>query len=895
MSTIDVTRLNPALEGRYVIERELGEGGMATVFLAEDLKHHRSVALKVLKPELAAVVGAERFLTEIETTANLQHPHILPLFDSGEADSFLFYVMPYVEGETLGERLARERQLPVDDAVRLATDMAEALDYAHRHGVVHRDIKPGNVLLHEGRPLIADFGIALAVGAAGGTRLTETGLSVGTPYYMSPEQATGDQTLGAASDIYSLACVLYEMLVGEPPYGGATAQAVLGKIISGGPVSPADERRSIPANVDAAIRKALEKLPADRFSAAKDFANALGDASFRHGVSTAAAGVASPWNKVSIGATAAAVVFAALFGWSATQPEAQPELTRLSVALPQGGAGFFDLSADGRTAVYRGATPDGTAAGIWVRRLDQLESTFVRGSSFAGPPSIDPGGSLVAFNSEGPGGIRVESLAGGGGHSVAEDVDSLVSSVLRFDPTGEWIYFQTARAPGRALRLMRVPAAGGPVEEVAVLHDGFVLENHHFDVLPSGDAALVEHKDTGTPAIHLLDFTTGESTFLVAGEYPRYASGHIVFTAPDGPTLMAAPFDPERRELTGSAVTVAERLLAGGGGFRQFTVSESGVLLYSAGSLVAPEYHLTAVSRQGVTTTLDPDWTFDPGGNNRALALSPEGDRMALVIFDNGNYDIWVKQLPGGPLTRVTFSDGWDVRPRWAPDGRLTYLSMHEGAADDMRVSSMNPSGTGTPVELMNSELPFFEALYSPDMKWLLGRTGGQTTAPGGRDVWVMEVGVDTAPRNLLATDFDEKAIDLSPDGRWLLYESDETGRNEIYVRPFPNVDDDKITVSEDGGVMPKWSGRGGEIFYINEDREVVAASVEAAARFRVTDRTRLFELPAGTMFRTGEQYALYDVSPDDQTFYFFVSTIREQAQPELIYVQNWQEGLPGR
>ncbi len=187
-----VTRLNAALEGRYAIERELGTGGMATVYLADDLKHERKVALKVLKPELAAVVGAERFLTEIKTTANLQHPHILPLHDSGEADGFLYYVMPYVEGETLRDRLDRDRQLPVEEAVRIATAVANALDHAHRNGVIHRDIKPANILLQDGEPVVADFGIALAVGAAGGARLTETGLSVGTPFYMSPEQATGD-------------------------------------------------------------------------------------------------------------------------------------------------------------------------------------------------------------------------------------------------------------------------------------------------------------------------------------------------------------------------------------------------------------------------------------------------------------------------------------------------------------------------------------------------------------------------------------------------------------------------------------------------------------------------------------------------------------------------------
>jgi serine/threonine-protein kinase len=202
-----ITRLNAALDGRYRIDRELGEGGMATVYLADDLKHERKVALKVLKPELAAVVGAERFLAEIKTTANLQHPHILPLYDSGEADEFLYYVMPYVDGETVRERLDRDRQLPVKEAVAVAEAVASALDYAHRSNVIHRDIKPANILVHDGNPVVADFGIALAVSAAGGGRMTETGLSLGTPHYMSPEQAAADRELSARSDVYSLACV----------------------------------------------------------------------------------------------------------------------------------------------------------------------------------------------------------------------------------------------------------------------------------------------------------------------------------------------------------------------------------------------------------------------------------------------------------------------------------------------------------------------------------------------------------------------------------------------------------------------------------------------------------------------------------------------------------------
>jgi serine/threonine protein kinase len=269
------SRLVSALADRYRIERELGQGGMASVYLAEDLKHHRRVAIKVLKPELAAVLGAERFVQEITTTAQLQHPNILPLFDSGEADGFLFYVMPYVEGETLRAKLDREKQLGVDDAVGITTEVADALEYAHEHGVVHRDIKPENILLHAGRPMVADFGIALAVSAAAGGRMTETGLSLGTPHYMSPEQATAEKDISVRSDVYSLASVLYEMLAGDPPHLGATAQQIIMKIVTEEAAPVSKVRKSVPPNVSAAVGKALEKLPADRFESARAFAEAL--------------------------------------------------------------------------------------------------------------------------------------------------------------------------------------------------------------------------------------------------------------------------------------------------------------------------------------------------------------------------------------------------------------------------------------------------------------------------------------------------------------------------------------------------------------------------------------------------------------------------------------------
>src|SRR4051812_37372768 len=379
------TRLTEALAERYEIRREIGRGGMATVYLARDLRHDRLVALKLLDPELRAVLGVERFLSEIRVTANLQHPNLLPLFDSGDADGLLYYVMPYVEGESLRALLSRERQLPVKEALRIAVAVGRALDYAHSHGVVHRDLKPENILMQHGQPVIADFGIALAVSKAGGSRVTQTGLSLGTPQYMSPEQATGDRTIDARSDIYSLGAVTYEMLTGEPPHTGTNAQAIIAKLMTEEARSVSVLRRLVPEHVDAAVACALEKLPADRFATAAQFADALNGKTVAHAprsnhrvVRSASRGT---WRSTAaVAVTALIVGAAATYAIVAKGNRGESSSYRYVLTLPdsaavatgQGGTGTdIAISRDGRTVAYVAGPASGgeITRGIWALAL----------------------------------------------------------------------------------------------------------------------------------------------------------------------------------------------------------------------------------------------------------------------------------------------------------------------------------------------------------------------------------------------------------------------------------------------------------------------------------------------------------------------------------------------
>ncbi|HTL04917.1 MAG TPA: protein kinase, partial [Gemmatimonadales bacterium] len=404
MAPTPLERLAPALADRYRIEGELGAGGMATVYLARDLRHDRKVALKVLRPELAAVIGVERFLHEIKTVANLQHPHILPLHDSGEADGLVYYVMPFVEGESLRDRMVREQQLPIDDAVRIAREVADALDYAHRHHVVHRDIKPENILLHDGRAQVADFGIALAASNASGTRMTETGMSLGTPHYMAPEQAMGERLITPKADIYALGCVLYEMLVGEPPFNGPTAQAIIARVMTEEPRPLVTQRHTVTPELEAVVRKALEKTPADRFASAAAFSQALANPGAVPLVTRSTAAASGPGAprargnlRFALPFAVGAALLAAVATWAVTRKPAAPlPVARYNVWLPDSlSPNSFVLSPDGSRLAFTRRL--GGSAQIWIKERDRLELVPLGTTSASGIVAFSPDSRSLAF------------------------------------------------------------------------------------------------------------------------------------------------------------------------------------------------------------------------------------------------------------------------------------------------------------------------------------------------------------------------------------------------------------------------------------------------------------------------------------------------------------------
>ena len=850
--------LRDALGASYALERELGRGAMATVFLARDLRHRRSVALKVLHPELSAVLGPERFLKEIELTASLHHPHILPLFDSGAAGGLLYYVMPYVEGETLRDRITRERQLPVDDALRIAREVASGLAHAHARGVVHRDVKPENILLQHGHALVADFGIALAVEEAGTNRMTRTGLSLGTPHYMAPEQAMGDRAVDARADVYALGAVLYEMLAGEPPFTGPTPQAVFARVMTEAPRSVTAERPSVPAHVDAAVRSALQKLPADRCPSAAAFAAALVEPATAEPPVAARAERPRRLAPRTAALTTVALIATAL-GWAAGRMSASrtvaapgPGPVRFTIEPDSGAVGYTTppaLSPDGRIVVYPADGPDGSR--LHVRPLDEIASRPLPGTEGAEWPFFSPDGAWVAFYSAGAlRKLRVDRVDAGAPVVVAE----MPPPPLFFG--GSWGVDGTILYTTTGATLYRVPAGGGPPSRVAVADTGLRLVHPH--VLPGGRAALVTvTPDYAQGRVGVLDLESGRVRQFGPGLAPRYVAGHLVFGGPRG-ELYRQPFDLERLEPTGPAEQIVDALDPWSGiGRVGFDASPSGTLVYRVGSRWDRErLQLSLTDREGRQQRVV------AGRGAWAPRFSADGRRVVHGGFAPGREmsDLWVTDLESGAMQRLT-TDGQDNNDAvWSPDGRsLAYSASAPGGKDIF----VRPLDAGAARLLVGRPGVQWSTDWVPDGSALLF-THTEVTAgqEGDQDIWVQPVdGTPAWP--YLATSAHERAARISPDGRWVAYQSDETGRHEVYVQSYPRPGR-KLLVSTGGGINPVWRGDGRELYYWQGD-QLVAAQLgigAANAPLSVRGRAALFRAPYAQSV-----LANYDVSPDGSRF----------------------------
>lgn len=714
----------------YTVERELGRGGMATVYLAHDKKHDRKVAIKILHAELAAVLGAERFLQEIRVTATLQHPHILGLIDSGligedagDLKERPYYVMPYVEGQSLRQRLENEQQLPVSDSVRIATEVASALDYAHRHGVIHRDIKPENILLHDGSAIVADFGIALAVTEAGGARMTQTGLSLGTPSYMSPEQAMGERTITARSDIYSLGAVTYEMLSGEPPFTGPTVQAVVARVMTEEPRPLSTQRPTVPPNVEAAVARALERLPADRFSSPHEFAEALNHPSFTQS-SKSPAMTAQVANKrlkrMFFSAAALAALFLATTIWSWLGPAPAQPVSRYILALDSAesmvpGAPWstrFAISPDGSRLAYIG----GPRAQVLIRRRNQLHATGVPHSEGAQTPFFSPDGNQVGFLREKQ--IQIASVNGGPPITVSHSLTGVAGASWGRDG---FIYVDGEQP----VSLLRVEAKPGSVPKWFTVLDSARGEIDHTwpDVLPNGKGVIFTdafnsrdpQRGGTTYSIAIAEVPSGKHRVLVENAmYARYAeSGHLVYVTTNR-TLMIAPFDQNSMKITGEPTALIEGVNMGQIGAADVAVSSTGTLVYVTGADEGKQ-EVVWVARDGNAESVDPDWQ----GRFFAPTLSPDGKHVAIVVGDRAGsgFNVFTKQLDRGPAVKLTFEGAW--YPTWSPDGR-TVLYGSAGPAGTHDLKTKRVDGSGSAALVRHGKLVMDGTRWSPDGKWLI-------------------------------------------------------------------------------------------------------------------------------------------------------------------------------
>ena len=892
MALLPGSRLGP-----YEVSAQIGVGGMGEVYRATDTNLKRFVAIKVLPASVAGdAERMARFQREAEVLASLNHPNIAQIHGLEKTNGTIALVMELVEGPTLADRIA-QGAVPVDEAIAIAKQIAHALEAAHERGIVHRDLKPANVKVRpDGAVKVLDFGLAKAIEPAAlrsesasmmptitTPAMTQAGMILGTAAYMSPEQAKG-RSVDKRADVWAFGCVLYEMLTGRRAYEGEDVSDTLAAVLRGEPDWSAVPPQ-VSATVVAYLRRCLVRDPAQRVHDMADVRLALEGAFDVPAVPVPATPLANarktPWPLIAAGAVVLAVAAAVLgaLGGPIFFPGRRPAVVRLTATPVTGvnnatdGAPDIAISPDGSRFAF--VTVEQDRPRLYVRSLGQLEPVLIESAGSARSPFFSPDGQWVGFFD----GLVLKRVSSLGGPSVR------IATAAGVARGGSWamddtIIFATSAATG----LLRVPAAGG---EPTVLTMPDPNQDHVFpEVLPGGRRVLFTIVARGQSAVNaqvaVLDLDSGiQKVVLTAASNGRYAtSGHLLYGASG--TLRAVSFDLDTLTVRGSAVPVLERLATKNSGSANFALTSDGSLVYETGDIASVgERTLVWVDRQGREEPL--------AAPKRAYAyprISPDRARIALDIRDQEN-DIWLWDVVRRTLTRTTFDVGLNRGIAWVPDGaRLIFSAERDGPES---IFWQAADGSGSPERLTTGQLERPQVPYTvtPDGARLIFAEPGQPPY----DLYQLELGTGGKVTPLLNASYNEQNAEVSPDGRWMAFQSNESGPDEIYVRPYPNVGDGRWQISNGGGTRPAWARSGREIFYLKSDGTLVAVPIErGGGRLAVGVGKTLFQ---GPYFR-GQTGRTYDVSPDGQRFLMIrnAESTAEQRPTQIVVVMNFFEEL---
>jgi eukaryotic-like serine/threonine-protein kinase len=872
--------------GPYEITAPIGAGGMGEVYKARDTRLDRSVAIKVLPPEFSADPDRRaRFEREAKTIAGLNHPHICTLHDIGQADGTTYLVMELLAGETLAGRLEKG-PLPLEQALGVATEIADALATAHRQGVVHRDLKPGNVMLTRSGAKLLDFGLAKLTGhgeqpaaaslasAPTETRpLTSEGAVVGTLQYMAPEQVEG-KPADARTDLWALGAILYEMLTGRRAFAGTSAAALIGNIMNSQPPVLAMLQPLTPRAVDRLVRHCLAKNPDDRPDTAHDIADDLRWMREAGSTSVVAATTSAPrrWqNAALLVAGAAAAAFALLAGglWLTRSVSAPRSPVYLLLTAQRPAAPAADpqrtlaISRDGRQVVY--AADIGGVLRLCVRRMESPESAVIPGTDGAMSPFFSPDGKRIGFFADGM--LKTVAVSGGVPTALAATTGSRGATWTRDDT----IIF----APETDAGLWQIPASGGTATLVAKPDAARHERSYRFpEILPDDDTilftlAMSDIRSFDEARLMARSRKTGEQRELLrGGSFPMYAdTGHLLFARAGA--ILAVPFDPGRRLVTGVPAPVVPGVVTHLNGSAQYAVAQTGTLVFVPGADVSRTALLKRIDRTGRTEPLGL-----PPGPYAGVRISPDG-RLAALEVDGANTDICLLDLERLAVTRLTLE--WNnTGVEWSPDGSRVVFSSMRAASRKLYSQAVDGRTDAEPL-MSDASKPATantKSTWSPDGRFLaFDRLDRET----GWDIWALALDAGHEQHPFLVTPFNERSPRFSPDGHWLAYESDETGRSEVYVQPFPGPGR-KTRISTDGGGLPVWARDGRELFYRGADgASVFGVTIVSSPGLSPGQPTLLFRQTVSYRF---------DVAPDGR--FLIIENLPDKLLSPITVVQNW-------